>query len=372
MSGNIDRESSITTEDCQSDLPHMDFSLETPEERVKKVEEIIAATPSEKLSNNYLEKLSDYIIFAMDKQEKKEKKILTDNRMVTVNKRETSFEGLASKFESGEDGIYNLIANDKNIIFQPKVSITPQDLEEIPQLKKLHDEILKVEDAARHATGKKLYLLKKQIIQMRQDQYVIKGSYKKYIYCNNTIKNMNKMQLDENIWIDAETGKLYSDGLVNMYDYKMVSAILCNYSRLKEDAWDALNSDLKWFMEDFDKVVDNALRERHPYLLTIVIAKIDGKSNEEIREIIKDEHGINHTPEYISDLWRNKIPKLIAEEATSEYLEWYYTFVEKGKWKKCSRCGQIKLAHQNFFSRNNSSKSGYYSICKRCRSVKKE
>ena len=32
----------------------MDYSLETPEERVKKVEEIIAATPSEKLTSFYL------------------------------------------------------------------------------------------------------------------------------------------------------------------------------------------------------------------------------------------------------------------------------------------------------------------------------
>jgi hypothetical protein len=44
--------------------------------------------------------------------------------MITVNKRETSFEGLAEKFENGEDGIYNLMTNDKNMIFTPKVSIT--------------------------------------------------------------------------------------------------------------------------------------------------------------------------------------------------------------------------------------------------------
>jgi len=37
--------------------------------------------------------------------------------MTTVNKRETSFEGLISQFENGEDGIYNLISNNKNIIF---------------------------------------------------------------------------------------------------------------------------------------------------------------------------------------------------------------------------------------------------------------
>jgi hypothetical protein len=54
----------------------------------------------------------------MEKQEKKERKILTENRMMTVNKRETSFEGLVSQLENGEDGIYNMMTDgDKNIIF---------------------------------------------------------------------------------------------------------------------------------------------------------------------------------------------------------------------------------------------------------------
>ena len=106
----------------------MDFSLETPEERNELVKKIIANTPPEKLTQKYIEKLADYIIFAMDKEERKTKKIITDNRMVTVNKRETSFEGLVGKLENGEDGIYGMIANDKNIIFAPKVSITEKDI----------------------------------------------------------------------------------------------------------------------------------------------------------------------------------------------------------------------------------------------------
>ena len=43
--------------------------------------------------------------------------MLTENRMMTVNKRETSFEGLVSQLENGEDGIYNLINESKNQIF---------------------------------------------------------------------------------------------------------------------------------------------------------------------------------------------------------------------------------------------------------------
>lgn len=53
----------------------------------------------------------------MEKEEKKQRKILTDNRLATVNKRETSFEGLVAQLENGEDGLYNLISENKQIIF---------------------------------------------------------------------------------------------------------------------------------------------------------------------------------------------------------------------------------------------------------------
>jgi len=43
-----------------------------------------------------MEVLADYLILCMEKQERKERKVLTDNRMATVNKREVSFEGLVS------------------------------------------------------------------------------------------------------------------------------------------------------------------------------------------------------------------------------------------------------------------------------------
>ena len=107
----------------------LDYTLETPEERMALVEEILSTSSDP--DYKYLEILADYLILCMEKQEKKQRKILTDNRMMTVNKRETSFEGLVSQLENGEDGIYNLINDNKNQIFQPKITITKKDLEEI-------------------------------------------------------------------------------------------------------------------------------------------------------------------------------------------------------------------------------------------------
>jgi hypothetical protein len=61
---------------------------------------------------------------------------------------------------------------------------------------------------------------------------------------------------------------------------------------------------------------------------------------------------------------------MLASQAEDDYLNWYYLEVEKGQYKKCGRCGEIKLAHPKYFSRNRPSKDGWYSICKCCRNNK--
>ena len=111
----------------------LDYSLNSVEERLKLVQESLAESPNP--GERYLETMADYLVLCADKEKKeKDKSVITDNRMVTINRRETSLEGLVSQFENGEDGVYNLITNDKNIIFRPKVTITEKDIEEIPEI----------------------------------------------------------------------------------------------------------------------------------------------------------------------------------------------------------------------------------------------
>ena len=104
--------------------------------------------------------------------------------------------------------------------------------------------------------------------------------------------------------------------------------------------------------------------------MKIVEYKIDGMQNIDIQEAIQKEFGIKHSLEYISSLWRNKIPKLIASAAEDQYLDWYFAKEAKGVYKRCSRCGEVKLANNKYFSINQTSKDGFYSICKKCRSSK--
>ena len=344
----------------------LDYSLQSPEERNELVKQILQENPD--VNDKYLEVLGDYLILCMEKQEKKEKKILTDNRMTTVNKRETSFEGLVSQLENGEDGIYNLISDNKQTIFQPKVSITKKDVEEIPYLKQLREAISTWEAKLKVTEGKDAFTIKKALIEMRKDQYVIKTAYRRPIVPNKLTRSKSFIKLDDLTHEFDEEGYPIPQG-VSLLDPAVCSAILCNYSRLKQDSYDRFEEDTWYLIYDFERICDKALEE-YPLYMRIVEYKIDGMQNIDIQTAIQEEFGIKHSMEYISSLWRNKIPKLIASTAEDMYLDDYYLNVEKGKYKKCSRCGQIKLAHNKYFSKNKTSRDGFYSICKCCRNSK--
>ena len=322
----------------------LDYTIESPEERNELVKKILAEAEAQggeaALNPAYLEILADYLVLCMEKQEKKEKKILTENRMATVNKRETSFEGLVSTLENGEDGIYNLINESKTTIFQPKVSITKKDLEEIPFLKQLKE---------------------------TKDQYVIKEGYRQPIRFNKITRSKHYTRFDDSYFFDDD-GYVIGEGF-SLTNPKVCSAILCNYSRLKEQAYGQFESDLYYLIYSFDELAEKVLAEE-PLYRQIVIDKIDGMPNNDIQVDLLQRFGKTHSSEYISSLWRKKIPNLIASAAEDEILDWHFLVKEKGRYKRCSRCGQIKLAHNKYFSKNKTSKDGFYSICKKCRNRK--
>lgn len=355
------------------DIIKLDYTIESPEERNKIVQAILAETPNP--SEQYLEILADYLVLCMEKKERKERKILTENRMATVNKRETSYEGLVGQLENGEDSIHNLIAeNKKNIILTPKVSITKKDLDEIPPLRQLRDSIKRWEALQEKATGKDAFLIKRSLIEMRRDQYIIKNAYRRpIVFAQLTHTEANPPKLESKEWVEYDENEIpivkYSG--VSFLDPNVVAAVLQNLGGLRGHCTGQFDKDTWYFVQDFNSLLERALSE-YPMYAKIIEYKVDHYTNQEIQTLLEQEFHTTHSLEYISSLWRNKIPKLIAQQAQDDFLLWYFTFQKKGKWKKCSRCGQIKLAHNRFFSINKTSRDGFYSICKCCRNKKRK
>lgn len=290
--------------------------------------------------------------------------------MVTINKRETSLEGLTAQFEMGEDTLYTLINQNKQTILTPKATITKKDVDEIPELRAVRDAIKRWEKKLQTATGKDIYTCKSTIIELRKDQYLIKDYYRgTFKFKSVTHSQASPIEVNEEIAVNDDEKVLAPIG-VSLADPKVCSAILCGYASYK-GRYDRgqLDSDLYYIMIEFDALYERALKN-YPIYRRICEYKQENRQNEEIQILLREEFGESYSKEYISKLWRKNIPELIADEAEEDYLNWYYTFVEKGKYKKCSRCGQVKLATNRYFSQNKTSADGFYSICKCCRNKK--
>lgn len=357
----------------------LDYTLESYEERIDLVNKIIESTPSDKLTSKYLDILADYLIFTDYKKVRDDGEILTTNRKNYINMRETSFEGLAALFESeykeggnstGEDAIYNLITDNKNILLVPKIKkIDDEDLAEVPGLKELVDEINRLENLLPTAHGKEKYSIKQNIKTLHQDKFILRTSHRGSINCINATKSSTNLDLYEDVSLD-ENGDLVVKANISLLIPQHVSALLCNYSTLKADNIGKFDSDMYYMIRSLEDLIDSTLALDYPLYFDLLVYKIDGMSNNDIQRELEQTFGVKYSVEHISSLWRNKIPKILAEQAQKNWLINYYTNEKKGNWKRCSRCGQIKLAHNKFFSKNKTSKDGFYSICKDCRNKK--
>lgn len=348
----------------------LDYSLTTPEERVEYVKKLLADDPP--LNNSTLTILADYILFIRDRnQTKKERKeehpILTPNREVTIDKRQVSYEGLVDKLENGEDGLYNIIRNDKTQILDPKDPITEEDIDTIPGIKECMDVIISLKKQLETASKYRRKSINQAIIDTWKQAYIIKGNYSQIgrIKSTSQIKSLASISIPEEIYLD-ENQMPHSDKPLSLLNPEHVSFLLCYYQILKQETWEDLHCDMRWHLIDLENVTEEALKEKHPLLWDIVIWKVDGLTNDEIRTEVLNKYGEEHSEQYYSSVWRKRIPKLIVEQYQKDYVEWYFTEKEYGYWKKCSKCGQIKLGHPLFFARN-SSKDHWYSQCKECK-----
>lgn len=303
----------------------------------------------------------------LSKQEKASKLYLTDNRQSTIKKRETSYEVLA---ENEDRLAVETFTPDKGAFLTPRHTISSADLAEIPGLGQLRQAIDSVLQDCQAASGTQRNKLRKQLIEMRKDQYILKSDYCKPSHIQPSPNPQHSLELCGQAWVDLD-GEPQTNARISFFSCKHITALAEYYNELKAESVEHPRSDMYCLLLDFEELVQKALAAT-PIYQSIFSWKINHCSTAEIISLLQLEYNIQYTPEYISILWRKTIPKAIADEAKKEYIIWHYTEEELGQWKTCSCCGERKLAHQYFFSRNKSSKDGWYSICKECRKERRE
>lgn len=352
----------------------LDMRIKDPQERLSVVEELVQENYITKAQAVYL---ADYLLFTADsrqtgKEREAEYPIVTKNRDVTVNKRQVSFEETVEGLTNGEDGIYSMIVNDKNALLDMRTPITEKDKADIPGIADNLEVIESLKAQLEQATGRRKYLLKCQIISKYQELYTLKSSYTGASSRTRTpsqIHMLASLPLDEHITVN-ENGAPVSDGLVSLMRRDNVFFLLKYYRTLKQDCEGNFNSDMYYLLLDLEKTIDKAFVDE-PALRDLLWLEVDGYTGSEIVAKMQEKHNISHTEQYYSVLWHTRIPKMISDAAQKRWLVWHYTFESpaEGHWKICKTCGKMKLASPYFFNRN-TSKDGFYSVCKECRAEK--
>lgn len=144
----------------------LDYSLTKEEDRIEYVNDLLSTYSP---TTNELSLLGDYLLFTRDKNQTKKERtkeysITTPNRELTVDKRQISYEGLIDKLENGEDGLYSLISENKEMKLDNKEKLTQEEIDTIPGIKDCLDTIAILTKQYEKTTGTRRKTLKKTII----------------------------------------------------------------------------------------------------------------------------------------------------------------------------------------------------------------
>lgn len=117
---------------------------------------------------------------------------------------------------------------------------------------------------------------------MRKDQYIIKNAYRRPIIPTKLTRSTSWIKLDDTTSSFDEDGFPIPTGFSFM-NAAVCEAILCDYSKIKEDSNDNFEGDTWYIIYDFEELCDRALKN-FPLYKKLLESKIDGLSNSEIQE----------------------------------------------------------------------------------------
>lgn len=382
----------------------LDFSLVTAEERAQFVNDIDLT----QLTPNQIELCANYILYGKDENGKSE----VDKKNIYINTKYNSYsrarpesldllmenpnfdEGLANRGNTHYKKVKPVIdrVKDANIPTMKELWECIDNLQHI-----LDVNLGKVDDPAiKKLSDTEIYKLKHTLIDIRRSQYYLKDIFKPTKYM--PINKFNYVPIEgefDIIWNDAQSNYAFAPmGLIgkvgvakevfenvrnvgycpDLYNRKAkyivdftnpkhVYEILEHYEDLvsaSEYKMDNLWGDIA---RTIDYYIDKAnLKEQHYIILDMKKKK---KSNKAITEYLHEKFGLNHTENYISTIWTQKICGEIAAAAKNHYEE-FLMRDDDSAWKCCNTCGEEKFLNGRFFVKKSRSKDGYSNRCKCC------
>ncbi len=383
---------------------NLDFSINTSKERKKFIDNYIA----ERTANGYtfpqkeVETMANYVLYGKDEDGTS----IVDRKEIEIATRYSSYkkkrpESLEELMESPTFNENHIVKT--NIFKKEKPKIDREKDKDIPGIQELWKSIDRLDHQIRVTEGKEtdpkikpltpqqLYKAKHHLIDLRKSQYILKDTVKPTVPPLNPIEKLETI-VDSSIYWDSQSD--YSIAPLGLYsskparfktpreiqekDYHYNSSakyildyrnpdhiyeLVEYYSELSAAALNNPESLLGDIIETLDFYIEFADLDDEKTL--ILEDKIQKKPVIQIQKDLKEKLNIEHSPNYISTIYTQKVCGAIAE-ATKLHYDMYMNREYPSMWKKCNQCGEVKFLDSRVFMRKSRSSDGYNSKCKKC------
>ena len=300
---------------------------------------------------NALEIIANYILAVDEKEKSINYKIYTSEELFNKACKEYKLINSVAKANGGIELMNNTGENivegfplyqlPKNFKKVKDLKIEKVDLEKYPPMKDYQNfyEYLKEESNRLWSTkglsreelirrGK----IKKILPEIKKDMLEVKKQLQMPIIWKAPLKDSGEADYD----------------MLDMFDKNVVKELL----KVKKQV--DLQDDLSCILVDLENLINKVeFTDRQKEVLNM------WKNGVCIDDIAKDLKVRQNT---ISKTLSRAVESII-KKYEEEYENWYYLNIRKGTYKKCSKCGEIKLISQ--FDKNG--KKGFKSMCKKCR-----
>ena len=316
-----------------------------------KIDIVIGKDKSQYTESNIasaLEMIANYILAVDEKDKGINYKIYTSEELFNRACREYNVINSVAKANGGLDMNYGENISEAFPIFQlPKnfkkvkdLKVEKKDLEKYPPMKDYTDfyEYLK-EESKRLWNTKGLSKedmvrrskIKKILPEIKKDIIEVKKQLQMPIIWKAPLKDNGSADYDE----------------LDMFDKNVVKELLQVHKQVD------LQDDLSCILVDLDNLINNVEFTKRQY--EVLELWRNGLTIENISKEL-------HVKENTVSITLNRAIDSIIKQYEKEYEEWYYLNIRKGTYKKCSKCGEVKLISQ--FSKNGNRLRGNCKDCK--------
>lgn len=299
-----------------------------------------------------LEMIANYILAVDEKDENINYKIYSSEELFNracqehnvINNVARANGGLSMKYGDDNDKIleeFPIFQLPKNYKKVKDLKIEKSDLEKYPPMKDYYDfyEYLKEESkrlwntkGLDRKTVIKRGKIKKMLPEIKKDMLEVKKQLQMPIIWKTPLKDSGEPDYD----------------MLDMFDKNVVKELLKVHKQVD------LQDDLSCILVDLENLINKVeFTDRQKEVLNM------WRNGMCIDDIAKDLKVRQNT---ISKTL-NRAVESIIRKYEEEYENWYYLNIRKGTYKKCNKCGEVKLVSQ--FDKNG--KKGLKSMCKRCR-----